>query len=219
MTPIPDKFDIALYAQKYFYETATAVEVGVFEGAFSAHNLKSWRGNYMMVDTWAFRPEDDERGLSDKNSKSETDWTEIIKKASANTEFARNRTVMFKGYSTDACQTLLSESVDWIYIDAGHDYQNMKADLNAWWSILRPGGLFSGDDYGLSEDDPSLSPLTANRWERKLGGVAKDYKWGTAKALNEFCREHNLTLQITWLNDQHNPSWYIIKPFNFGNEL
>lgn len=212
MIPIPDKYDFAEYAQKYFYEKGSAVEVGVFEGEFSAHNLKAWRGNYLMVDTWGYRPEDEERGLNDKNSKSEDEWQGILNKAIENTKFAGDRVSFFKGYSIDAPNAILSESLDWVYIDAGHDYQNMKADLAAWWPILRPGGLFSGDDYGISEDDNDLLPLTSDRWERRFSYLARVYQWGTAKALDEFCKEQGVELHITWMNDRHNPSWYIIKP-------
>jgi hypothetical protein len=36
-----------------------------------------------------------------------------------------------------------------IYIDAGHEYEHVSADLNAWWNVLRPGGIMFGDDYHL----------------------------------------------------------------------
>lgn len=36
---------------------------------------------------------------------------------------------------------------DMIHIDAGHDYASVMSDLNQWWQVLRPGGLFVGDDY------------------------------------------------------------------------
>lgn len=36
---------------------------------------------------------------------------------------------------------------DVIHIDAGHDYASVMADLRAWWPLLRPGGLYIGDDY------------------------------------------------------------------------
>lgn len=36
---------------------------------------------------------------------------------------------------------------DWIYIDAGHSYNNVKNDLEAWYPKLKNGGIFSGDDY------------------------------------------------------------------------
>lgn len=36
---------------------------------------------------------------------------------------------------------------DVIHIDAGHDYTSVMTDLQAWWPVLKPGGLYIGDDY------------------------------------------------------------------------
>src|SRR5437868_3698464 len=36
---------------------------------------------------------------------------------------------------------------DTIHLDAAHDYDSVARDLRAWWPVLRPGGLFIGDDY------------------------------------------------------------------------
>jgi hypothetical protein len=36
---------------------------------------------------------------------------------------------------------------DFIYIDAAHDYDSVKDDLEAWWPKLQDGGIFSGHDY------------------------------------------------------------------------
>jgi hypothetical protein len=37
--------------------------------------------------------------------------------------------------------------VDLIYIDGGHREEEVAMDLNNYWNILRPGGVFTGDDY------------------------------------------------------------------------
>jgi hypothetical protein len=47
-------------------------------------------------------------------------------------------------------------SVDFAFIDAGHDYQSVLADLTAWWPRIKPGGTLAGHDYG----DPSWSEVT-----------------------------------------------------------
>ena len=36
---------------------------------------------------------------------------------------------------------------DLIHIDAAHDYDSVRADLKAWWPLVRPGGVLVGDDY------------------------------------------------------------------------
>jgi len=38
---------------------------------------------------------------------------------------------------------------DAVYIDAGHQYEDVIADLEAYWKVLRPGGVIFGDDYIL----------------------------------------------------------------------
>lgn len=38
-------------------------------------------------------------------------------------------------------------SVEWVHLDARHDYPSVKADINAWLPKIKPGGWLSGDDY------------------------------------------------------------------------
>jgi hypothetical protein len=38
---------------------------------------------------------------------------------------------------------------DWVYLDAHHRYEEVKADVEAIWPKIKPGGLLVGDDYYL----------------------------------------------------------------------
>lgn len=38
-------------------------------------------------------------------------------------------------------------SVDFLFIDAAHTYEAVKADLTAWWPKMKPGATFAGHDY------------------------------------------------------------------------
>jgi hypothetical protein len=50
--------------------------------------------------------------------------------------------------SVDAASTLANESVDFVFLDAGHDYWSVAADILAWWPKIKPGGWLGGHDYG-----------------------------------------------------------------------
>jgi hypothetical protein len=39
------------------------------------------------------------------------------------------------------------ESLDVVFLDASHTYENIKADLIAWYPKVKKGGIFSGHDY------------------------------------------------------------------------
>jgi predicted O-methyltransferase YrrM len=45
---------------------------------------------------------------------------------------------------------------DIIHIDAGHDYQSVKTDLQLWWSLLRDGGIMIMDDYLKTEQGQAI---------------------------------------------------------------
>lgn len=196
--PIPDRMDIAEVAEKQFKQTGNAVEVGVWRGEFSAHNLRFWTGNYFMVDLWEFRKD----GTADKNMDDQKSWDEIKAEAIRNVRFAAKRVVVCQGESLDRAKDAMDGLFDWIYLDAMHDYDSVMRDMEAWWPKLRPGGLFSGDDYG----DQSL------RWQEKYGGVARGFNWGVKDAVIDFAKKYGKQFSVTWMNDKTQcPAWYMVK--------
>ena len=42
----------------------------------------------------------------------------------------------------------ISETLDFVYIDGDHSYEGIRADLEAWFPRVRPGGIIAGHDYG-----------------------------------------------------------------------
>lgn len=49
--------------------------------------------------------------------------------------------------SVTASQLFADASIDWVHLDARHDYTSVKADIKAWRPKVRNGGWLSGDDY------------------------------------------------------------------------
>ncbi len=49
--------------------------------------------------------------------------------------------------SVTASRLFADASIDWVHLDARHDYENVKADIEAWLLKVKSGGWLSGDDY------------------------------------------------------------------------
>jgi|TARA_Y100000310_G_C20673115_1_gene811378 SAM-dependent methyltransferase len=49
--------------------------------------------------------------------------------------------------SMDAVKDFEDESLDFVYIDAGHDFTSVTNDLHFWLKKVKPGGIMSGHDY------------------------------------------------------------------------
>ena len=64
-----------------------------------------------------------------------------------NTAKWKNRVFDHEMTRMQAVDLFQNESLDFIYIDARHDYKAVWDDLEAWFPKLRKGGLFSGHDY------------------------------------------------------------------------
>lgn len=56
---------------------------------------------------------------------------------------------VIKDNSNIVASTFVNSSIDFLMIDAGHRYDEVTNDLNTWYHKVKPGGIISGDDYGV----------------------------------------------------------------------
>jgi hypothetical protein len=49
--------------------------------------------------------------------------------------------------SAAAAQLFSDASVDWVHLDARHNYESVKTDIEAWLPKIKRDGWLSGDDY------------------------------------------------------------------------
>ncbi len=83
--------------------------------------------------------------------------------------------------SVDAAKLYADNSLDFVFIDASHDYDNVSRDLAAWWPKIKMNGMIAGDDYS-------------------------DSVWpGVVRGVNEFFGVSHIP------DTHHRPHWYIIK--------
>lgn len=59
-------------------------------------------------------------------------------------------------FSVTAAHKFANNSLDFVYIDAAHDFVNVVNDLNAWTPKVRKGGIISGHDYVLRGMGPTI---------------------------------------------------------------
>ena len=62
------------------------------------------------------------------------------------TPFLKNlsNTLFFK--SSPPISELFNNSLDFVYIDASHDYDSVKEDIKHWLPKIRENGILAGDD-------------------------------------------------------------------------
>ena len=49
--------------------------------------------------------------------------------------------------SIEASKLYEDNSLDFVLIDAAHDYENVKEDIKHWFPKVKKGGVMAGDDY------------------------------------------------------------------------
>ncbi|MCZ6890872.1 MAG: class I SAM-dependent methyltransferase [Gammaproteobacteria bacterium] len=139
------------------------VEIGVWKGDFSEALLNHLQPERLyMVDPWAL-PESD-RVLFPHLKSGATigvDGTVVTTQQDLDRvyiavvdRFADDpRAVMLRSTSVDAAQTIDDASLDWIYVDGSHYYDDVLDDLTAWRPKLDSSGVIFGDDYYWRDKD------------------------------------------------------------------
>lgn len=77
--------------------------------------------------------------------------------------------------SVEAARTFDDASLDLVFLDAGHSYEDVSADIAAWLPKLKPGAVIAGDDYNWSGVRQAIEEAFAGRIE--VLGEGKGRHW------------------------------------------
>ena len=154
------------------------VEVGCWLGKSSAylHQIAKASGKditLMFVDTWrgeSIGPPYD-AVISANGGDVFNVWKKNMTGCGIDFFGAHPRIIVSRRTSVEAAALAADSSLAFVFIDAAHDYESVKADLAAWLPKLAPHGHIAGHDYGCPDVaravDEALTARTRNSsWER-----------------------------------------------------
>ena len=146
-------------------------EIGVYKGEFS-QKLASAKLQLFAIDPWRIY-----KDFSNPRGQARLDFQfEHTKRLLAPYP---NCTIIRKT-SMEAIEDFADNSLDFVYIDANHDFRYIAEDLSEWTKKVRPGGIVSGHDYFYTKTGSS------------------DVHWHVAYVLEAYIRAYDI------------PNWYLL---------
>jgi hypothetical protein len=131
-----------------FSSNSKFVEVGSWKGkssAFMAVEIANSNKDidFYCVDTWEGGP--DHQGRDDLHTLYDT-FTDNMKSL-------KDYYIPMRMTSLNAAKQFEDNSLDFVFIDASHEYQDVKNDIIAWLPKVKQGGVLAGHDYYVNSHD------------------------------------------------------------------
>jgi|EP01082_Thalassiosira_pseudonana_P005558 hypothetical protein len=134
------------------------IEIGVKQGDFAKKVLDTWKScdEYHLVDLWA--KQENYKDVANVEDAVHDKFYEETKDALKSFE---DKVHYHRMYSTEAATKFKDESIDFIYVDARHDYCGAKEDIELYWPLSNPA---------VSWLDMTI--MKTARYEIRIGGCA-----------------------------------------------
>lgn len=147
-------------------------EIGVSGGRLTTFlTLTVPKLTMVAVDRWL---PDEERDIEGYESYQTWPLEESLRKFAMTVErTAPGRVRIIRAPSLDAAKLVEDGSLDFVFIDASHTYEDCKADIAAWTPKVRSGGFVSGHDYEWPtvkravDEGPAVQTASDNVWYRQ----------------------------------------------------
>jgi predicted O-methyltransferase YrrM len=145
-------------------DNAVIAEVGVYKGCsalYLAERLQQLgkRVTFYLVDHF-----EGSEGITDTPE-------QIWKDFNANIEPMRDAFKVMRSASVPTAKLFPDGSLDFVFIDAEHDYESVKADIQAWKPKVKSGGFLAGHDYhhaplrkAVDEALPNITEYEGTCW-------------------------------------------------------
>ena len=178
------------------------VEVGVQKGMFAGKVLDVWKQceMYNLVDLWQHQKNYNDTANVD-NQEQEENMMET--KHRMEVYGFTKRVKYFQMSSTDAAKLFEDKSVDFVYLDARHDYCGVTQDITSWYPKLKDGGIMAGHDFYNAEEAWHASRGNEH-WE--VCGDGSINEGAVKQAVIDFACRHGIHILHT--TEKSFPSWY-----------
>lgn len=139
-----DYGDFYSYIVKRFNSGSKFVEVGTWKGRSACYlAVEIINSNkdikFDCVDTWEYVSTSSEISLDQCHGLYEIFLTNI--------EPVKHIIKPVRSLSWEAANLYEDHSLDFVFIDAGHDYESVKKDITAWFPKIKQTGIIAGHDY------------------------------------------------------------------------
>lgn len=115
------------------------VEIGVEQGIFSQSLCKNNPAlKLYAIDPWAAYPG---YRLNKTQTLVDAYYSE------AKTRLAPYNCTLVRKFSLDAVRDFSDQSLDFVYVDGNHNFQNCTNDIAQWTKKIKFGGVIAGHDY------------------------------------------------------------------------
>jgi len=153
--------------------TGIGVEIGVFEGYFSELLLQLWKGRLLLsIDPYR---EYSDAVYPDVLNTKQAMQDQIYEGTRQRLAGLGGRSLILRGESLEVARLIPPGSMDFVYVDGNHSYPAVLADLQAWYSLLVPGGLMAGDDWKMPDVQKAVKEFCSDRGlELKMAGNLSD---------------------------------------------
>lgn len=123
---------------------AHGLQVGAEIGVERGKNTARWLAalpelTLYCIDAWQYWP-----GYRDRKASRHAGYYE---EALARLAPFGERAVIIPEFSVEAAARFADASLDFVFMDACHEYAHVTADLEAWEPKVRPGGIVAGHDF------------------------------------------------------------------------
>ncbi|KAG2427390.1 hypothetical protein HYH02_014610 [Chlamydomonas schloesseri] len=178
------------------------VELGVQRAHYAADMLSKWPSctRYYLVDIW--RQQVNYEDLANVDNKEQE---KILQEAKANVARFGSKVVFLRNFTYEAAKAI-TEPLDFVYVDARHDYCGTYEDIELFWPKLRNGGVMAGHDY---LEAPQVKTISNQNWAKCHNGT--EHQGAVKGAVDDFFARLGLPVHVTY-QDPPWSSWIVLKP-------
>jgi|TARA_B110000444_G_scaffold221487_1_gene222880 hypothetical protein len=76
------------------------------------------------------------------------------------------RAFFHRHFTTHAHKFFNDGELDFIFVDAGHEYEDVKADIQAWYPKIKKGGYMIGHDVNQTQVRRAVREQFQDRWSQ-----------------------------------------------------